>query len=102
MQWLMQWFRSPVIEKCLPSKVQNPYIYTDAPYLQELLANNFLQDAGLIGRDWVFGRPGFFGKTPPEHAAEPRDCPCRPRVSHRAGLALGLGLGLGSGWSGPT
>ena len=46
----------------------------------------------------------FFGKTPAKHAAEPRDCPCRPRAPERLGLGLGLrlGSGLGSGWSGPT
>ena len=32
-----------------------------------------------IGPGWPFGRPGVCWKTPSTHAAEPRDCPCRPR-----------------------
>ena len=67
------------------------------PCLQARLAKNLLQNAG---RGWVIGHPDLFGKTPPKHAAEPRDCPCRPLAPK--GLGLGLGLGLGSGWSGPT
>ena len=78
----------------------------DAPCMQELAATCFLQDAGLIGRDWVFGRPVFLGKTPPIHAAEPRDCPCRPRAPQRAGVRVRVRVrvdaNLGSSWSGST
>ena len=62
------------------------------PYLQARLAKILQQDAGLIIRGWVFGRLGFFGKTPPKHAAEPRDCPCRPRLRLRVRVRSGVGL----------
>ena len=32
----------------------------DSPFVQERPAQNIEQDAGLIGRDWPFGRPEFF------------------------------------------
>ena len=66
------------------------------------------QKAGLTGQGGSFGRPEYFGKTPPKHAAEPRDCPCRPRAPQRVGIRVrvrvrvGLGSGLGLGWSGST
>ena len=59
------------------------------------------------GSDWsrlAFGRPVFFlEKTPPKHAAEPRDCPCRPRAPQRVGVRVGVRvICVRSGWSGPT
>ena len=62
-------------------------------YVQLPPAQDFGQDEGLIGLGDYFGRPVFvFGKTPPQHAAEPRDCSRRHR-SPPKGLGLGLGLG---------
>ena len=65
------------------------------PILQELPANNFLQGARLIGRDWVFGRPSVLEETPPKHAAEPRDCPCRPRAPQRVGVRVRVRFAVG-------
>lgn len=47
-----------------------------SPHVQDWWKQSFVQGAGLTGRAWPFGRPVFiFGKTPPKHAAEPRDLP---------------------------
>ena len=54
-------------------------------------AQTFVQDAGLTGQGGSFGRH-FLGKMPPKHAAEPRDCPCRPRALQRVGVMVGVGL----------
>ena len=32
------------------------------------------------------GARNICGKTPPKHAVEPRDCPCRPRAPRRVGV----------------
>ena len=61
-----------------------------------------MQDAGLVGQGWLFGRPEFFGKTAPNtrrnRVAAPAD------LEHPKGLGFefgfGYGLGLRSGWSG--
>ena len=55
----------------------------------------FVQDAGLVGRGWLLGRPEFFW----ENASETRGggCPCRPRAPQRMELGLGFGFGLGLG-----
>ena len=50
------------------------------------------------------GRPFFFffffGKMPPKHVTEPRDCPCRPRAHEGFGSGLSYeGKGLVEGWS---
>ena len=37
----------------------------------------------------------FFGKTPPKHAAEPRDCPCRPRSPQRIGVRVSVSVRVG-------
>ena len=58
-------------------------------YVQERPAQNIAQDAGLAGQGWPFGCPTFcLGKTPPTHAAEPRDCPCRPRAPQRVRVRI--------------
>ena len=72
----------------------------DSTYVQERPAQNFVQDAGLIGQGGSSGARRFLGKTPPKYAAEPRDCPCRPRAPQRVGVRVRPGVGLG--WSGPT
>ena len=41
-----------------------------------------LAEAGLLGR------PGFLGRTPLKHAAEPRDCPYRPRAPQGVGVRV--------------
>ena len=48
--------------------------------------------------------PVCSGKTIPTHAAELRDCPCRPRAAQRVRVEvrLGLWLALRSDWSGLT
>ena len=66
--------------------------------MQARLAKNLLQNAG---RGWVIGHPDLFGKTPPKHAAEPRDCPCRPRAPKRVRVRVKTSVrsGVGLVWA---
>ena len=54
-----------------------------------------LTEAGLKSR------PLFFlgGETPPKHAAEPRDCPCRPRAPQMVGGRVRIRSGVGLVWA---
>ena len=56
-----------------------------APYVQERPAHNTAQFVGLVGQARPAFRPHafFILQTPPKHAAEPRDCPCRPQAPPR-------------------
>ena len=62
----------------------------DSAYVQERPAQNVVQGAGLIDRKAGLSaaRRFVFGLTPPKHAAEPRDCPCRPRATRRVGVRV--------------
>ena len=81
-----------------PQKLLGISLPRGSHYVQGWPAQNFVQDAGLIGRGWLFGRPEFFvGKTPPQHAAEPRGCPWRPRAPQRVGLSVRVRVRVTSG-----
>ena len=69
----------------------------DSPYVQGHPAKKFVQDAGFIGRGSSLGPPGYLGKTPPKHAAEPRDCLCQPRASQRVGGRIRVRVQVTSG-----
>ena len=79
--------------------LRTPCWANGSPYVQDWSAQNFVPDAGLIGRGWLFGRPEFFGKnaTTTGGGAAWLSMPISSPLQR-----VGLGLGLGSGWSGPT
>ena len=67
----------------------------DSTYVQLHPAQNFVQGAGLIGQGGS-GRSAarrFDGETTPKHAAELRDCPCRPRAPQRVGVRVRVRAG---------
>ena len=51
-----------------------------------------MQEAGLLGRDWVFDRRGFDGKTPSKHATAPADLEPPERVGVTVRVTSGVGL----------
>ena len=70
------------------------FLRLDLLYVQERPAQNFVQDAGLIKvvEACLSAARRFLGKSPPDHAAEPRDCPCRPRASQRIRVRVRVGI----------
>ena len=65
------------------------------PYVQDWSAQNFAQDAGLIGRGCHFARPDFFFLNATETRGGVGWLPLPTSSPPK-------GWGSGSGWSGPT
>ena len=64
--------------------------------------NTAVQDVLLV-KAGISAARRFLGKTPPKHAAKPRDCPCRPQAHQRVGVRLRVRVrsGVGLVWLGP-